>query len=92
VQLPADLPFGLNAEGAYRRTDLRLEPGDRFVIVTDGLLERRAAALPLAALLEESVMTDVALDRQVRHRLDLAGFGSLDIASHAVPATARRPD
>ena len=54
VQLPADLPFGLNAERAYRRTDLQLEPGDRFVIVTDGMLERRAAALPLTALLEQT--------------------------------------
>jgi serine phosphatase RsbU (regulator of sigma subunit) len=54
VQLPADLPFGLNADREYRRTDLRLEPGDRVVIVTDGMLERRAAALPLAALLEQT--------------------------------------
>lgn len=51
VQLPADLPFGLNAGKQYRRTDLQLEPGDRFVIVTDGMLERRADALPLTALL-----------------------------------------
>ena len=54
MQLPADLPFGLNPERAYRRTDLQLEPGDRFVIVTDGMLERRAAALPLTVLLGQT--------------------------------------
>jgi serine phosphatase RsbU (regulator of sigma subunit) len=54
VQLPVDLPFGLNAGRGYRRTDLQMEPGDRFVIVTDGMLERRAAALPLTALLQRA--------------------------------------
>ena len=54
VQLPADRPFGLNAERSYRVTDLQLLPGDRLVIVTDGMLERRAAALPLTALLEQT--------------------------------------
>lgn len=54
VQLPADLPFGLNEGRGYRRTDLPLEPGDRFVIVTDGMLERRAAALPLTELLNQT--------------------------------------
>jgi serine phosphatase RsbU (regulator of sigma subunit) len=54
VLLPADLPFGLNADGEYRQTDLQLEPGDRFVIVTDGMLERRAAAVPLTVLLEQT--------------------------------------
>jgi serine phosphatase RsbU (regulator of sigma subunit) len=54
LQLPVDLPFGLNAGRDYRRTDLRLEPGDRFVIVTDGMLERRAAALPFTELLEQA--------------------------------------
>jgi serine phosphatase RsbU (regulator of sigma subunit) len=54
VQLPADLPFGLNADRGHRRTDLQLEPGDRFVIVTDGMLERRAADLPLTKLLDQT--------------------------------------
>ena len=54
VQLPVDLPFGLNKDRRYERTDLQLEPGDRFVIITDGMLERRAAALPLTELLDET--------------------------------------
>ena len=32
---------------AYRSTDLVLEPGDRLVLVTDGMLERNAATLDL---------------------------------------------
>lgn len=54
VELPADRPFGLNADRAYRVTELQLEPGDRLVIVTDGMLDRRAAALPLTALLTQT--------------------------------------
>ena len=54
VQLPADRPFGLNAGRPYRRTDLQLQPGDRLVIVTDGMLDRRAEAVPLTALLEQT--------------------------------------
>ena len=44
VQLPVDLPLGLFKDTAYRSTDLILEPGDRLVIVTDGMLKRGAAA------------------------------------------------
>jgi serine phosphatase RsbU (regulator of sigma subunit) len=54
VELPVDLPFGLNGGRHFRRTGLQLEPGDRFVFVTDGMLERRAAAVPLTALLAQT--------------------------------------
>jgi serine phosphatase RsbU (regulator of sigma subunit) len=54
VMLPADLPFGLNDGRQFRRTDLQLEPGDRFVIVTDGMVERRATTLPLSELLAQT--------------------------------------
>ena len=54
VELPVDLPFGLNADRRYRLTEVQLEPGDRLVIVTDGMLERRAAALPLIELLDRT--------------------------------------
>ncbi|HVU91974.1 MAG TPA: GAF domain-containing SpoIIE family protein phosphatase [Jatrophihabitans sp.] len=54
VALPVDLPFGLNGERGYRHTELPLEPGDRFVIVTDGMLERGAVELPLAELLDQT--------------------------------------
>ena len=54
VALPVDLPFGLNAGRGYRSTELALQPGDRLVIVTDGMLDRRAAELPLTDLLSET--------------------------------------
>jgi serine phosphatase RsbU (regulator of sigma subunit) len=50
VDLPVDLPFGLNGDRGYRHTEVPLEPGDRFVIVTDGMLEREAAELPITEL------------------------------------------
>jgi serine phosphatase RsbU (regulator of sigma subunit) len=54
VELPVDLPFGLNGDRGYRQTEIPLEPGDRFVIVTDGMLERQAAKLSLTELLEHT--------------------------------------
>src|SRR6476619_7130118 len=48
VDLPVDLPLGLFAETSYRSTTLRLAPGDRLVLVTDGMLERNAAGMDLA--------------------------------------------
>lgn len=49
VDLPADLPFGLFPDTSYHSTVLALEPGDRVVMVTDGMLERNAAGLDLPA-------------------------------------------
>lgn len=42
LELEADLPFGMIPGSAYRQQELQLAPGDRLVIVTDGLLERNA--------------------------------------------------
>ncbi len=49
VEVPPDLPLGMFADTGYHTTDLVLEPGDRLVIVTDGMLERDAAALNLTS-------------------------------------------
>jgi serine phosphatase RsbU (regulator of sigma subunit) len=49
VALPVDLPFGMFPDTEYHSTDLALEPGDRLLFVTDGMLERNAAALDLPA-------------------------------------------
>ena len=49
VELPVNLPMGLFVDTKYRSTDLDLEPGDRLVLVTDGMLERNAATLDLIA-------------------------------------------
>jgi hypothetical protein len=47
LPLPADLPLGLLHGSRYRSTDMQLRPGDRLLLVTDGLLERNAANLDL---------------------------------------------
>ena len=54
VELPVDLPLGLFADATYRGTDLVLEPGDRLVLVTDGMLERNAAELDLAEAIADT--------------------------------------
>ena len=47
VDLPAGLPLGLFADAVYDEMDVVLQPGDRLVMVTDGMLERNAASLDL---------------------------------------------
>jgi len=42
VELSPQLPMGLFEATSYRPQELRLEPGDRLVIVTDGVLEAGA--------------------------------------------------
>jgi serine phosphatase RsbU (regulator of sigma subunit) len=49
--LKADRPFGLHAGGGYRVQPLQLEVGDRLIFVTDGMLERDAARINIAAIL-----------------------------------------
>ncbi|MCU1432935.1 MAG: serine/threonine protein phosphatase [Actinotalea sp.] len=43
VELVQDLPLGLFTDAVYRVTTIQLQPGDRLVLVTDGMLERNAA-------------------------------------------------
>jgi serine phosphatase RsbU (regulator of sigma subunit) len=50
VELEADFPFAAMDHHAYRVQSLPLEPGDRLLFVTDGLLERNAAGVDLATL------------------------------------------
>jgi serine phosphatase RsbU (regulator of sigma subunit) len=52
VDLPVDLPLGLFADSSYRSTRLTMLPGDRIVIVTDGMLERGASTADLPAAIE----------------------------------------
>lgn len=47
LQLPADLPLGLFQDTTYRSTTVPLLPGDRLVVVTDGMLERASASVDL---------------------------------------------
>jgi serine phosphatase RsbU (regulator of sigma subunit) len=50
VALDADPPFGTVRGHAYRVQQLPLEPGDRLMFFTDGILERNAATLDIEAL------------------------------------------
>jgi serine phosphatase RsbU (regulator of sigma subunit) len=52
VELKPDLPFGLG-EHQYRVQPLPLEPGDRVVFVTDGLLERNASSVDIETLIAQ---------------------------------------
>jgi serine phosphatase RsbU (regulator of sigma subunit) len=47
LELPVDLPFGLFPDTEYRSTPVTLRPGDRVVLVTDGMLERNLSSVDL---------------------------------------------
>jgi serine phosphatase RsbU (regulator of sigma subunit) len=49
LALPRNYALGLVPDSTYRAGEVTLLPGDRLVIVTDGMRERQAAALDLAA-------------------------------------------
>ena len=55
VPLKADRPFGLQPRRDYRVQALQLEVGDRLMFVTDGMLERDAARMNIAAILTASM-------------------------------------
>jgi serine phosphatase RsbU (regulator of sigma subunit) len=54
VRLDADPPFGLLPGRDYRVQELPLEVDDRLIFVTDGMLERDAARMNIAAFLTAS--------------------------------------
>ncbi|MFH8736063.1 PP2C family protein-serine/threonine phosphatase [Streptomyces sp. NPDC017964] len=51
ITLEVDMPFGMNIPHSYRVQWLDLRPGDRLVMLTDGMLERNANSLDLADLI-----------------------------------------
>jgi serine phosphatase RsbU (regulator of sigma subunit) len=55
VDLPADPPLGLFAGTTYRVHGVALEPGDRLVLVTDGMLERNAAGIDLPGAIQDTL-------------------------------------
>ena len=55
VELAADPPFGIARDHAYRVQSLPLQPGDRLMFLTDGMLERNAADVDIRALMIEGV-------------------------------------
>jgi hypothetical protein len=51
LDLLVDTPFSLPMHGEYRVQELVLEPGDRILFLTDGILERNAARVDIASVL-----------------------------------------
>ena len=54
ISLPVDLPLGMFDDSTFSGTPIALEPGDRIVLVTDGMLERNAAGLDLPSAIQET--------------------------------------
>ncbi|MDT0566114.1 PP2C family protein-serine/threonine phosphatase [Streptomyces sp. DSM 3412] len=54
VELAVNLPFGVSAPVPYRVQELRLRPGDRLILLTDGMQDRGAAAADLFSVLRET--------------------------------------
>jgi serine phosphatase RsbU (regulator of sigma subunit) len=69
IQLATEVPFGVVPGKSYRVQAFPLEPGDRIVFLTDGMLERNAAALDVAAALAGSADLH---PREVVHELGAA--------------------
>ncbi|MFJ3159783.1 PP2C family protein-serine/threonine phosphatase [Streptomyces kanasensis] len=54
LQLAVNLPFGVKAPIPYRLQELQLLPGDRLILLTDGMQERGAAAVDLASVVHDT--------------------------------------
>jgi serine phosphatase RsbU (regulator of sigma subunit) len=54
IELPVDVPLGLFPDATYRSSRLPLQPGDRILLVTDGMLERAAEGFDLAGAIKDT--------------------------------------
>ncbi|MEU4398340.1 PP2C family protein-serine/threonine phosphatase [Micromonospora orduensis] len=82
LALPVDPPFGVLRQGIYRTTDVALRPGDRLVLLTDGMLERGAARLDLPARLPGLG------DLHPREVVRVLGDAILDVVGSTLPDDA----
>jgi serine phosphatase RsbU (regulator of sigma subunit) len=69
IELDIDVPFGVHGGQPFRVQPLPLEPGDRIVFLTDGMQERNAVSLDVAATL---AATADLHPREVVHELGAA--------------------
>ncbi|WP_432485292.1 PP2C family protein-serine/threonine phosphatase [Kineococcus esterisolvens] len=53
LQLTPDLPLGIRPDLGYQVQHFQLQPGDRLILLTDGMLERNAEHLDLAAFIAD---------------------------------------
>ncbi|MEV0425474.1 PP2C family protein-serine/threonine phosphatase [Micromonospora sp. NPDC050495] len=68
LPLPANFPLGMFADVEHRAGEITLRPGDRLVVITDGMRERNAATLDLPTLLRS--ITDLHPREAVRALAD----------------------
>jgi serine phosphatase RsbU (regulator of sigma subunit) len=69
VPLRIEAPFGVLPGKPFEVQPFPLEPGDRIILLTDGMLERNAASLDVAAALADSADLH---PREVVHELGAA--------------------
>jgi len=83
LDLQVDLPFGLFTESTYGKTVVALEPGDRLVLLTDGMRERNVASVDLPRAIQDT--RDLHPREVVRaladHALTAAGHALRDDAT-----------
>ncbi len=82
LALPIDQPFGVLRHETYRSTEIPLQPDDRLVLVTDGMIERDAETLDLPARL-----ADLA-GLHPREVVRVLGDTVLDVAGPTLPDDA----
>jgi len=75
IPLKIDPPFGVLPDASFEVQHFPLEPGDRIVFLTDGMQERNAVALDVAAALAESADLH---PREVVHGLGAAVLHETD--------------
>ena len=80
IKLAIDMPFGIEPGRSFQVQPLPLEPGDRIVFVTDGMLERNAADLDFHTTLRDTMHLH---PREAVHALGAAAYSASPAATCA---------